>query len=277
MALNNNHGDTKVNEKTPGRAQEIQQNIRALAGRDIQLLCILLLMVLVLSAGILTLVYPNLISSSVGTLRIESKLLPQLFFGLISLIVLFNVYIVLQKMDLYSTRRRLVEELIFNERMGSVSLIDSATQLYNRRAMEHMLSHEVARANRLDAPLSLMIMDISNFDTISNRIGSAETERFLYEAAQLVKSTLRGSDMVFRHKASQFLAVMPDTSEHQVDFAIQRLVAEVERHNVEIRCHAELAFRFGVAQYAQGSRITDALLTAERKAFLHKHDFSPVF
>jgi diguanylate cyclase (GGDEF)-like protein len=276
MSSSNGTARQEVSEKVPSRSQEIQEHMGALAGRDLQLLSISLLMLLVLSGGILALVYPNFVSAS-KPFRADLRILPQLFFGLITLIVLFNVYVILQKRDLSATRRRLVEELIFNERMEAVSLIDPTTQLYNRRAMEQMVAHEVARANRLDAPLSVLVLDTSDLEAISNRLGTAEAEQFLYDAAQLVKNTLRGSDMVFRYKETQFLAVMPDTTEHQVDFAIKRLEGEIERHNAECRGNAELAFSYGVAQYAQGFRITDTLLNAERKAFLRKHDFAPIF
>jgi len=248
----------------------------ALSGRDLQLFSISLLLMLVLGAGILTLIYPNL-KAAPATLQVNTRLLTQLFFGLITLIILFNVYIALQKKELGATRRRLVEELIFNERMEAVTMIDPITQLFNRRAMEQMVAHEVSRTNRLGSALSLAVLEISDFESISNRLGTAASEQFLYEAAQLVKNIFRGSDMVFRHKETQFLVVMPGTAEQQVDFAIDRLKGEINRYNLEVRPQTKLAFSYGVAEYAQGSRITDTVVTAERKAFLHKHDFAPVF
>jgi diguanylate cyclase (GGDEF)-like protein len=264
-----------VSGKLPSRSKEIHEHMQAVAARDLHLLSISLLLLLVLASGVLALVYPNFLLRS-KALHADIRMLPQLFFGLISLIVLFNVYIVLQKRDLSATRHRLIEELIFNERMEAVALVDPTTQLYNRRAMEQMVSHEVARSNRLDTPLSLMVLDIADFDSISHKLGTVESEQFLYEAAQLVKNTLRGSDMLFRYKAAQFLAVMPDTTEEQVDFAIKRLEGEVACYNSEFRSSVELKFTYGVAQYAQHSRITDTLLHAEQKAFLRKHDFAPV-
>jgi len=276
MSSKNGNSQVEGGETLPSRSKEIQEHMTTLAGRDLQLMSIILLMLFVLSGGIMALAYPSLAAVS-KSLQPEISFMPQLLFGLITLILLFNVYIVLQKRELTVTRRRLVEELIFNERMEAVSLIDPTTQLYNRRAMEQMLAHEVARANRLDSPLSLLVLDVANYQSISNRLGTKEVEQFLYEAAQLVKNTLRGSDIVFRHKETQFLAVMPDTAEQQVDFALKRLQGEIDRHNSEFRCPAELAFNFGVAQYAQGSRIVDALLRAERKVFLLKNELAPVF
>jgi diguanylate cyclase (GGDEF)-like protein len=203
-------------------------------------------------------------------------MLPQLFFGLIALIVLFNLYIILQRRDLTATRHRLIQELIFNERMEAVSLLDPVTQLYNRRAMEQMVAHEVARSNRLGTRLSFVILDIHNFDVLRSKLRIAEIDQFLYEAAQLVKSTLRGSDMLFRYKTTQFLAVMPDTAEQQVGFAIKRLQGDIDRYNLENHC-AELEFSYGVAEYVQRSRITDALTEAERKAILSQHDFAQLY
>jgi len=276
MSSNNGNGPRDNGEnKSASRSQEIQEHIGALAGKDLQLLSISLLLLLVLSGGVLALVSPNLMSAP-QTFHADARMLPQLFFGLIALIILFNVYIVLQKRELGATRRRLVEELIFNERMEAVSLIDPATQLFNRRAMEQMLPHEVGRTKRLASALSLMVLDVTDFEAISNRLGTPESEQFLYQAAQLVKNTFRGSDMVFRHKEMQFLVVMPGTDERQVDFAITRLESAIASYNSEFRCQAELAFSYGVAQYAQGSKITDTLVTAERKAFLHKHSFAAV-
>jgi diguanylate cyclase len=143
--------------------------------------------------------------------------------------------------------------------------------------MEQMVGHEVARTNRLGSPLSMLILDIAEFETITNRLGTVDTERFLYETAQLVRNTFRGSDLVFRYKDPQFLVVMPDTNEQQVDFALKRLESDVARHNSEFRRPAKVAFSYGIAEFAQGSRATDTLLTAERKAFLHKNHFAPVF
>ncbi len=278
MTARNGDARKGISGKRPGgaRSQEIQEHMGALSGRDLQLFSISLLLMLVLGAGILTLIYPNL-KAAPATLQVNTRLLPQLFFGLITLISLFNVYIVVQKKELGATRRRLVEELIFNERMEAVSMIDPITQLFNRRAMEQMVAHEVSRTNRLGSALSLAVLEISDFESISNRLGTAASEQFLYEAAQLVKNIFRGSDMVFRHKETQFLVVMPGTAEQQVDFAIDRLKGEINRYNLEVRPQTKLAFSYGVAEYAQGSRITDTVVTAERKAFLHKHDFAPVF
>jgi len=260
--------------KIPTRSQEIQNSMHALESRDMQLSSISLLVLLVIAGGMLALMYPTLRSGAQG-FRAESRMLPQVFFGLFAVISILNAYIIFERRELNATRQRLVEELIFNERMEAVSLTDATTQLFNRRAFEQMLPREVARTNRMDSTLSLLVLDIIDFEQLTNKLGTQETEQFLYEAAQLVRNTFRSSDMIFRHDETKFLVVMPDTTEQRAGLAIERLLNAVERHNAELRCNADLAFCYGVAQHSSSSCITVTLQTAERKAFLHKHDPVP--
>ena len=154
------------------RAEEIQQQIQQISGRDLQLWSIGILVILVLTAGILSLVLPNLMWSQ-RILHIQQSYLPQLFFGLISLVLLFNIYLLGQKITLNATRRALIRELVLNERLESLSLIDPLTQLLNRRAMNEFIPREVARANRLGSGLTFMVVNLpvcSGFILAADRI-----------------------------------------------------------------------------------------------------------
>src|SRR5438445_419542 len=137
------------------RTEDIKQQIQELSGRDLQLWSIGILIMLVLTAGLLALVLPNLVWAQ-RVIRVEQAYLPQLFFGLISLVLLFNIYLLTQKRTLNSTRHALIRELVLNERLESLSLIDPLTQLLNRRAVNELIPREVARANRLGSNLTLM-------------------------------------------------------------------------------------------------------------------------
>ena len=156
---------SQVRQEQPSmlaRAEAIQRQIHELTSRDTQLWSIITLVVLVLTAGFLTVVMPNLTIKQ-RLIRIEEGYLPQLFFGLICLVVLFNIYLLSQRVNLNSTRKALISELVLNERLESLSLIDPLTQLFNRRALNELISHQVARANRNGGPLSFLIMDINGF------------------------------------------------------------------------------------------------------------------
>lgn len=258
------------------RAEEIQQQIQQISGRDLQLWSIGLLVIVVLTAGVLALVLPNMMWTQ-RVLHIEQGYLPQLFFGLISLVLLFNIYLVGQKFTLNSTRRALIRELVLNERLESLSLVDPLTQLMNRRAINELIPREVARSNRLGSSLSFMMIDINGFRNINSKFGNLEGDALLAEFARMLKSIFRGGDVVFRNGGDEFLIVMPDTSEEQADYPIQRLMKIVEQWNLSSHKGYELSFGWAVAAYVTGSDFADVLRALDRKMYQKKHNLVPVF
>jgi diguanylate cyclase (GGDEF)-like protein len=269
-------------EERPGqpsmlaRAEEIQQQIQQISGRDLQLWSIGILVILVLTAGLLALLVPNLVWAQ-RVIHIQLSYLPQLFFGLISLVLLFNIYLMGQKLTLNSTRRALIRELVLNERLESLSLIDPLTQLLNKRALNELIPREVARANRLGGGLTFMTIDINGFRAINSKFGTLEGDAVLVEFAKMLKMIFRGGDVVFRQGGDEFLIVMPDTSEEQADFPIQRLLREVENWNLTSKKGYELSFNWGLAPYVTGSDFSDVLRAVDRKLYQKKNNLVPVF
>jgi len=258
------------------RTEQIQREIQNLSGRDLQLWSIGILVMLVLAGGISALIFPHVMWEQ-RVVRIESAYLPQLFFGLISLVLLFNIYLIGQKITLSHTRRLLISELVLNERLESLSLIDPLTQLLNRRALNEMIPREVARANRTAAHLTFLTMDINGFREINSKYGALEGNLVLTEFSKMLRTVFRGGDMIFRHGGDEFLVVMPDTQEAEVDAPMQRLLRSVEHWNINNGKRYEFGFTWGIAPYITGSDFSDVLRAVDRKLYQKKHNLVPVF
>jgi diguanylate cyclase (GGDEF)-like protein len=270
---------SQVRQEQPSmlaRAEAIQRQIHELSSRDTQLWSIVTLIILVLTAGFLTLVVPNLAVKQ-RLIRIEEGYLPQLFFGLICLVVLFNIYLLSQRVNLNSTRKALISELVLNERLESLSLIDPLTQLFNRRALNELISHQVARANRNGSQLTFLIMDINGFCDLNAKLGSMEGNRVLTDFAKLLKKVFRGGDLIFRQGGDEFMVVMPDTNEQQAEPPLQRLLSLVEQWNVENGSRFQLSFTWGLAEYVTGTSMEEVLRTVDRKLYQKMHNLAPVF
>ncbi|MGA8149741.1 MAG: GGDEF domain-containing protein [Terriglobales bacterium] len=258
------------------RAEDIQRQIQSLSGRDLQLWSIGILVMLVLAGGMLALLFPNVVWAQ-RVVHVESAYLPQLFFGLICLIVLFNIYLIGQKLTLNNTRRALISELVLNERLESLSLVDPLTQLLNRRALNELIPREVARANRTGGPLTFVTMDLNGFRDLNSKFGAMEGNLLLMEFGKLLKTTFRGGDLIFRHGGDEFLVVMPDTREQETEAAMQRLARAVEHWNLNSNKRYELSYTWGMAPYVTGSDFADVLRTVDRKMYQKKHNLVPVF
>jgi diguanylate cyclase (GGDEF)-like protein len=258
------------------RAEDIQRQIQSLSGRDLQLWSIGVLVMLVLAGGMLALLFPNVVWAQ-RVVHVESAYLPQLFFGLICLVVLFNIYLIGQKLTLNNTRRALISELVLNERLESLSLVDPLTQLLNRRALNELIPREVSRANRSGTPLTFVTMDLNGFRDLNAKFGAVEGNLLLMEFGKLLKTTFRGGDLIFRHGGDEFLVAMPDTQEEETDAAMQRLMRAVEHWNLNSNKRYELSYTWGMAPYVTGSDFSDVLRTVDRKMYQKKHNLVPVF
>src|SRR5712692_1714281 len=270
---------SQVRQEQPSmlaRAEDIQRQIHELSSRDMQLWSIVSLVILVLTAGFLALLAPNLVWTQ-RVVKIEQGYLPQLFFGLICLVVLFNIYLLSQRVALNSTRKALISELVLNERLESLSLIDPLTQLLNRRALNELIPREVARANRLGSSLTFMAIDLNGFSGISSKFGALEGDRVLIDFAKILKTVFRGADLAFRQGGDEFLIMMPDTTEEQADSPVHRLLREVDQWNLASKKDYELSFNWALAPYVTGSDAEDVLRAVDRKMYSKKHKLTPVF
>lgn len=115
--------------------------------------------------------------------------------------------------------RNMVKEL------EQLSLIDSLTSVYNRRAFDKEFVQEVERANRQDYNLFLGIVDIDNFKEYNDKFGHAEGDAVLVALGNILKECTRNSvDMVFRLGGDEFAVILPQTNATQATEIVQRIL-----------------------------------------------------
>jgi len=269
-------GRKKEQSSIVTRTEQVRGQLHQLSVRDLHHWSIGALAIVVVTAAALAFVTPNLVWAP-PNIKIQQLYLPQLLFGLISLILLFNICLLIQKSSLNATRHTLISELVVNERLESLSLVDPVTQLLNRRGMTQLIPKEVARSNRMGGNLTFMKIDIHGFNELNAKFGNTEGNVLLADFGKLLKAVFRGGDTVFRLDGHEFLIAMPDTSELQCEPPLQRLLRSVEQWNLNNSKPYELSFRWAFTAYAIGSDFEDTLRTLDRKMFLTKNTVVPVF
>ena len=252
------------------RSEELQREIQALEGRDYQLWSITLMLILVIAAGFIALVWPNLMWN-LGALEAKGGYLPQLFFGFAALIVLFNVYILEQRRNLRRTRRELLRQLIHTETLEELAMVDPLTETYNRRSMDNFLTKEVSRADRLGTDVALLMIDLDQLRDVNAKFGHLVGDHLLSETAAALKATFRKSDTIIRYGGDEFLVVMPEASREQAELAVERLLERVKSWN---DAHADagysMAMSCGLAAYRKGMNMRDALAAADKNMYENK-------
>lgn len=252
------------------RLDELRREIQTLEGRDLPLWGTGLLLVLVVVAGFAALILPNL-EGGFRALRADGRYLPQLLFGLMALIILFNIYYLEQRRVLRHTREDLLRQLVRSEAAERLSLVDPLTEIFNRRYLEEIVAKETSRADRQGGTLTFLMIDVDDFKMVNTRYGHLVGDRVLKEVALLLKTTFRPSDVIIRYGGDEFLVLLPGTDEQQAQRAVERLRENVDHWN---KANAGLKYKMGLscgmAAYTKGAETAEVLETADRRMYLQK-------
>ena len=107
----------------------------------------------------------------------------------------------------------------------SNALTDALTALPNERAFYLVLENQIAEAQRFrgERPLTILTMDVVNFDEVNQKYGHATGDRALGFAAETIKAQLRQMDLLARSTGDEFLAVLPTASETVAQEIVERV------------------------------------------------------
>ncbi|HMK48479.1 MAG TPA: diguanylate cyclase [Thermodesulfovibrionales bacterium] len=126
-------------------------------------------------------------------------------------------------------KNRQMEEILL--KVETLTITDDLTELFNRRHFEASLEKEYRRADRLNSKLSCMLMDIDNFRKVAEAFGRDAADSLLRQSARLLKSCVRGIDMIARWGSQEFAIYLPEASESDAESVGARILEVVSSHD----------------------------------------------
>ena len=127
--------------------------------------------------------------------------------------------------------------------LESVALHDELTGLYNRRGWFVLAEHELERARRAHSARVLLFVDLDGLKQVNDRLGHREGDRAIADAAAVLQSASRSSDIVGRLGGDEFVLLLGDDG--QAEGARRRLVAALDEHNERSGAAFELRLSIG--------------------------------
>jgi len=139
------------------------------------------------------------------------------------------------------------------DRSLSNALTDSITELPNERALYVVLENQLAESIRSqdERPLSVVAIDIRNFDEANRQFGHATGDRILKFVAELIRQPLRKMDFLARSTNDEFLLVLPTANEQTALTIIERVQKTLAENAFSLAEEEKIAIRlnFGLASY----------------------------
>ena len=145
-------------------------------------------------------------------------------------------------------REEMEQRAVLEETLRIQATTDPLTGLNNRREYEKRFAHELARARREDAALSLVMLDLDHFKRVNDTYGHAAGDEVLRTVARLCREQFRAVDIAGRLGGEEFVVLMPDTPLQSAgDVALRFLrvlentTIKFEEHTLRVRATAGVA------------------------------------
>lgn len=145
-----------------------------------------------------------------------------------------------------------------NTQLWLSSTTDPLTRLANHRQFHERLAAEVHRATREETPVSLVAIDVDDFDRVNNVYGHGAGDRRLCAIADRLATSARLSDVICRVGGDEFAIIMPDTTPveaYKVCLRIQDLLRDSDDD-----CPLPVSVSIGIAGLPDHARTREHLV-----------------
>jgi diguanylate cyclase (GGDEF)-like protein len=251
-----------------GPQARIESELSKLESRNRDVWVLIVFAAAVLILGALSLLAPG---SFWQHNELEIKIPPQVLFVIMMVVMVLALYMVRREVELRKFRLMNVQQTLTAQSEFSASMVDSLTNVFSRSFLRELLQGEIARAERNNRPLGLVMSDVNNFKEVNDRYGHLMGDYVLAQIAGILKSCVRGSDYVVRYGGDEFLLLLAETDEAGSQIVVQRIrqkVADWDRDN-----HLgdfSISLSLGLHQHVAGQSAEQSVAEADARMYAEK-------
>ncbi len=168
--------------------------------------------------------------------------------------------------------RDITEKKHVEQQLRDISLTDELTGLHNRRGFMTLALQQIKIADRLAQGMTLLYADLDDLKGINDTYGHLAGDQALMDAADVLKTSLRASDILSRLGGDEFVGLILESG-GETELAVKARVEEnLNAHNLlRIRPY-RLSFSMGTARYeiTAPCSVEELLECADREMYRNK-------
>ena len=140
------------------------------------------------------------------------------------------------------------------KKMEELSNVDGLTGLYNRRCFNNMIERKISEASRMNARLSMIMLDIDHFKNVNDTYGHKAGDDVIRFISKTIKNSIRKVDFAARYGGEEFVILLTNTT---VD-ATAKIAEKIRNMVRDATVNADGALlsitaSFGVSSYPEPS------------------------
>lgn len=141
---------------------------------------------------------------------------------------------------------------------------DAKTGLLNAGAWRHDAERELIRAERIDAPITVFMIDLDHFKMLNDEHGHPAGDEALKAVADCITDALRGYDAVGRYGGEEFVALLTDIDADRAVAVADRICDRIR--GLRLGHGGSITASIGVGTGRSGVHGLDALISIADQA-----------
>lgn len=159
------------------------------------------------------------------------------------------------------------------ENLSHMAMVDTLTQLPNRRALMQRLDIATRRCERTGTSLAVAFIDIDNFKHINDSLGHQIGDEVLQEVAKRLVAAVRGCDEVARIGGDEFIALIEEVKSDEDSITIvERMVSSIREAYIVGHSDLGLSASIGIAMFPKDGNIDQIISAADAAMYRAKKD-----
>jgi two-component system cell cycle response regulator len=145
-----------------------------------------------------------------------------------------------------------------------LAAIDPLTKLFNRRYLMNVLERLCADPNQ--PRFAILMIDADHFKSINDRFGHAVGDQVLTKMADIIRASLRQSDVIARYGGEEFVVILTDNVyQSRAENIAEMLRMLVEQMVFDLTLKATISI--GLAMSRAGISASTLLITADKALY----------
>lgn len=152
--------------------------------------------------------------------------------------------------------------------------VDDVTGLYNQRKLLKDIELAVERHNEFKEEFTILFIDIDHFKSVNDGHGHLVGTQLLNALGNLLKTTLRESDLIYRYGGDEFVMLIPDVQGKTGKSIGERVLSAVKKEKFSVgvpslnnqeKTEFSLTVSIGVATFPQDAKNKEEILSMADK------------
>ncbi len=150
--------------------------------------------------------------------------------------------------------------------------MDDMTNTYNRRMGLELLKNHYTLSRRGGRSLSVCFVDIDGLKTVNDNYGHMSGDRLIEDISEILKSSVRESDIVARMGGDEFLVVLPECGIEGAAKVMKRVEGRIALYNEISSRGYRASVSYGIAESSGENKesVEKLLMEADNRMYSMK-------